>query len=254
MTTQTRAKAAPEPKAAVDPLLTMLGKRATRVSFNLWLVGDTPLIVHAWTQKAKLEMLAKQTKLVVSAKEARNPDTDFTNSLYRHPTGYYGFPLMAFKNCIVAMAHKDKGIAKTDVQRSLFLQGEMIRAYTAHAAAICDMPIVRLYGSEPEMREDMGKIGKGLNKTAGLIYRAQFTTWAVKLVGRLNPNVIPLAALEFLIKEAGESCGVGDWRNEKSGIFGSFHLAGNDEAKAWDTFAFGKGKLPVHQAVSSRLT
>lgn len=213
--------------------------------FKVWLVGDTPIITHAWSEKAKREMLQKQVKGVKPGKEARDPDADFVNSLYEMSEGVYGFPATGVKNCILAAAHKDKGIAKTGVMAALWINAEMVRVRPALAGAVCDMPLIRIYGSEPEKREDMVKIGAGLNKTANLAYRAQFTVWAMQVTGRFNPTVLTEEALAFLIDEAGMSSGLGEWRNERKGMFGAFHLATPEEEKAWDDFAAGKGPLPV---------
>lgn len=40
---------------------------------TLMLIGDSPLIVHAWSEKAKKQMLDKQMKKATSGKEAKNP-------------------------------------------------------------------------------------------------------------------------------------------------------------------------------------
>lgn len=46
------------------------------------IVGDTPLIMHAWSEKAKREMLEKQMKTTKSkAKDAKNPVEDFIRSI-----------------------------------------------------------------------------------------------------------------------------------------------------------------------------
>ena len=47
------------------------------------IVGDTPLIVHAWSEKAKKMMLDAQMKVTkTKAKEVRDPYDDFIQSLY----------------------------------------------------------------------------------------------------------------------------------------------------------------------------
>jgi hypothetical protein len=94
------------------------------------------------------------------------------------------------------------------------------------------------------MREDSVKIGSGLNKVASLAYRAQFTVWAIRLTAKFNPEILPPEALAFLVQEAGLASGLGEWRNEKKGVFGSFHLADADEEAAWEAFASGNGELP----------
>ena len=47
------------------------------------IVGDTPLIMHAWSEKAKRMMLeAQQGKAKGKKKDAKNPVDDFIQSIY----------------------------------------------------------------------------------------------------------------------------------------------------------------------------
>jgi hypothetical protein len=242
-----RAKEVPDKKEIpVGPvsLSKLLSKKPIVSVATFWIVGDFPLITHAWSQKAKTEMLAKQVKAVKAAKEPRDPQADFVSSLYEMGPGVYGFPVTGIKNCLLSSAHKDKGIARSAVQASLFLEAEMVRVMPALSSAVCDMPLVRIWGSPPVMREDSVKIGSGLNKVASLAYRAQFTVWAIRLTAKFNPEILPPEALAFLVQEAGLASGLGEWRNEKKGVFGSFHLADADEEAAWEAFASGNGELP----------
>jgi len=189
-------------------------------------------------------MLSKQSKATKGGKDVRNPEEDFINSLYDMGDGSFGFPAMGIKNCILSNAHKDKGIARTAVIAGLWIDADMVRARPALAGAICDMPLIRIYGSQPEMREDMVKIG-GMTKTANLAYRAQFTHWAMRITGRFNTNTLTPEALTHLIQDGGLATGLGEWRNERKGLFGSFHLADANEEKMWDDYAAGTGPLPV---------
>lgn len=214
-------------------------------AFRIWIVGDTPLITHAWSQKAKLEMLQKQVKATRGGKEARDPQADFVSSLYEMGDGTFGFPATGVKNCILSAAHKDKGLARSSVMAALWIDAQMIRTRPALAGAICDMPLVRIVGGDPEMREDMVKIGSGLNKIANLAYRGQFTVWAMKIAGRFNASVVTPEALAFLIQESGMASGLGEWRNERKGMFGAFHLATPAEEAQWEAYAKGEGELPL---------
>lgn len=226
-------------------LAALLSTKTKFSRFKVWLVGDTPIITHAWSEKAKREMLQKQVKATKAGKEPRDPQADFVSSLYEMGDGVYGFPATGVKNCIMSAAHKDKGIARTGVMAALWLDADMVRTRPALAGAICDMPLIRIWGSDPEMREDMVKIGAGLNKTANLAYRAQFTVWAMCITGKFNPAVLNEEALAFLIQESGFASGLGEWRNERKGMFGAFHMADIEEEKAWDAYASGKGPLPM---------
>ena len=225
-------------------LSAVLSKKPQFTNFTMWLVGDTPLITHAWSEKAKYEILQKHVHAPKAGKEARDPYADYISSLYEMDKDKYGFPAMGIKNCILSAAHKDKGIPRTTVMAALWIDADMYRVRPALSSAICDMPLIRIYGSDPEMREDPVKIG-GMSKTASLAYRGQFWPWAMKVTGRFNNTVLNDEQLVFLVRECGISFGLGEWRNERKGMFGAFHLGEPDEQKAWEKFASGKGKLPV---------
>lgn len=238
--------AVPEISTATQSLTALMSTKAPFQRFGVWIVGDTPLITHAWSEKARREMLQKQVKATKSGREARDPQADFVSSLYEMGKDTYGFPAMGIKNCFMSAAHKDKGLARSSVLASLWLDADMSRVRPALAGAICDMPLVRIWGSKPEMREDMVKIGSGLNKVASLAYRAQFSTWACRITGRINPATLTVEALAFIIQESGLSEGIGEWRNSKKGYFGAFHLASQAEEDAWELHRAGNGPLPLN--------
>jgi hypothetical protein len=217
--------------------------------FVAWIVGDTPLITHAWSEKARRSMLSKQQKTATEGKVARDPEGDFRSSLYTVEDGVYGFPAMAVKKAILSAAHKDRGVPRETVRAALWVDGQWVQTRPALGGAVCDMPLLPIYGSEPAMREDMVKIGKGLNKTADLAYRAQFFPWAIRITGKLNISMCPAAWLPFLIRHSGLATGIGDWRNEKGGMFGSFHFAKPDEIKEWERYRNGTGPLPDVQPI-----
>jgi hypothetical protein len=131
---------------------------------------------------------------------------------------------------------------------ALWLDFQMVQQRPALAGAVCDMPIVRIYGAPPVMREDMVRIKGIRGSTANFAYRAQFWPWAIKLSGKIDPEQVPAEVLHFLIEGAGRATGIGDWRNEKSGVFGAFRLAEQDEAEQWELFRTGKGPMPQSQA------
>ena len=167
------------------------------------LVGDSPLICHAWSVKAKKEMLDKQMKRAKSAKEAKDPERDYRDSLYPLASGGYGFPAVAFKSAAVdACSHVD-GVTKVEARGAFHIVGERIR----------------LEG-EPNMREDMVRIGMG---TADLRYRGEFREWACSLSIRYNAAVISDEQIVNLFNTAGFAIGVGEWRPQRDGSYGMFH-------------------------------
>ena len=174
------------------------------------LIGDAPLICHAWSEKAKKEMLGKQMKKAKEAKAAKDPDQDFRDSLYVHPSGGYGFPSIAFKAAAVdACSHVD-GITKVEARGAFHINGDLIK----------------IISPKPTMREDMVRIGMG---TADIRYRGQFDPWSVILPIRFNAGVLSAEQIVHLFNIAGFGIGVGEWRPQRDGMFGLFHVARSGE-------------------------
>lgn len=169
------------------------------------IIGDTPLIVHAWSEKAKKEMLDKQMKKAKTAKPAKDPQKDYEDAFYRFLDGRPGFPATAFKAAAVSAGGRfSDGLKMTNLRGAFFVDGELI-------------PIE----GEPNMREDMVRVGMG---TADIRYRPEFKQWACTLPIRFNADVISLEQIINLFNLAGFGVGVGEWRPEKDGQYGMFHV------------------------------
>lgn len=126
----------------------LFSKRTNWHGLKFWIVGDMPLICHAWSEKAKREMMQKQTKSTRGGREARDPHQDFANSLYEMEKDIYGFPVTAIKKAMKSAAHKDKGIPKEIVKSAVFFHADMVRVRPALAGAVCNMPLVRVWGGQ----------------------------------------------------------------------------------------------------------
>lgn len=169
------------------------------------IVGDSPLISHAWSKKAKEEMLAKQMKKAKQAKEAKDPKRDYEESLYKHPEGGYGFPAVAFKAAAVDACSHVANITKVEARGAFHIQSDMVKI-----------------NGDPSPREDMVRIGMG---TADIRYRGEFRKWRCQFTVRYNANVISPEQILNLFNTAGFAIGVGEWRPQRDGSFGMFHVA-----------------------------
>lgn len=178
------------------------------------------LIVHAWADKAKKEILDKQQGKPKQGKVKRDPDRDYREGLYwldkngkriaplktdpsKHK--YFGFPSVAFKAAAVNVAN-DVGLPMTFTRRAFFVDGEF----------------VKIEFDELYMREDMVKIGMG---TSDLRYRGEFVNWRAKLNITFNASIIQAAQIVNLFNTAGFGVGVGEWRMQKNGMNGCFSVA-----------------------------
>jgi hypothetical protein len=181
-------------------------KRETAV-FNI--VGTTPLITHAWSEKAKQEMRDKQTGKAKPKKEAKDPEAEYQASKYVLPDGREGFPAVAFKSAIVNAARLFDGITMTQLRQTVYVHGAGPNLLVA-------------IDGESYQREDMVRVGMG---TADLRYRACYPQWRTQLTISWVPNVCTLEQIVALIEAAGLG-GIGEWRPEKSqsGQYGMFEL------------------------------
>jgi len=173
-------------------------------TIKIKIVGDSPLICHRWSEKAKKQMRDKQTKAAKTAREAKNPEQDFKDSLYPHPQGGYGFPTVAFKAAMVSACRFVEGIKMTELRGAVHFAGELVKIE-----------------GKPEMREDMVRVGMG---TADLRYRGSFPKWSAELLIQFNAHFISAEQIVNLLDNGGFSTGVGEWRPERNGSNGRFHV------------------------------
>jgi hypothetical protein len=187
-------------------------------TMQLRLVGDSPLISHAWSQKAIEMMLAKQMKKAKTAKDAKDPWSDFCESLYwlsakpAKPTeddvtkAEFGFPCVAFKAAAVGACRFSEGIKMTEARGAFHVSGEL----------------VKIESDPPKMRQDMVRIAMG---TADVRFRGEFTQWAATITVAYNAAALSPEQIVNLFNLAGFGVGVGEWRPEKDGSYGRFHVS-----------------------------
>ena len=189
---------------------------------DVTLIGDEPLIVHAWSMKAKREMLDKQMKKAKGGREAKDPVKEFKDSLYVFPDGTCGFPSVAFKGAAVTACTSLAGITKVAARQAFHVLGEGVDRAGAFEGVMMRDNLVRIEGGEPRMREDMVRVGMG---TADLRYRGEFWPWHAKVLVKFNAGLLSPSQILNLFNSAGFAVGVGEWRPEKDGMSGMFHVA-----------------------------
>jgi hypothetical protein len=172
------------------------------------LIGDSPLIVHAWSEKAKKQMLDKQMKRAKQAREAKDPQEDYEACFYRTQSGAYGFPAIGVKAAMVG-ACRFVDMKMTEARGAFHIDCEMLEVI-----------------GEPRPREDMVRVGMG---TADIRYRPEFPEWKIPIALKFNANAISAEQLANLINTAGFAIGIGEWRPERNGQYGRFHVGGEGD-------------------------
>jgi len=171
--------------------------------------GTAPLIVHKFSEKAIKMIEAKQAKKSKQRPE-RNPQQEMLDTMYFFPDKKRsGFPAVGFKAAMVRGA-KSLDFVMKDIMGQIFVIGDQ------------GTDLVEIQGV-PELKTDMVRVGMG---AADIRYRAMYPEWEANITIKFNSSVISTEQIAQIIQSAGFSCGVGEWRPEKSktGNFGTFEL------------------------------
>lgn len=199
-------------------------------TMKIKVVGDTPLIMHKWDEKAKQMILDKEMgKAKSKGHDIKSPIADFIHSVYwlsGEPDlakckteedkqkafevaikkgARFGFPTCAFKASAVNAGFRS-GVSKNKV--------------SLNGAFHIDTELTEIHGI-PEIREDMVRVGMG---AADIRYRGEFKEWWAELGIKYNAGAISAEQVVNLFSLGGFSCGIGEWRAEKGGTNGSYHI------------------------------
>lgn len=205
------------------------------VRTQITLVGDSPLIVNAWSEKAKRMMLESQMKTAKTkkAREPKNPFEEFFDSMYwisgkpddKTPDSLdqaiangakFGFPVTAIKQAAIAASYRSGSTKDMVSLRGVFF---------INGTDSSDLATIE--NGYPEIREDMVRVGMG---TADLRYRAEFHDWKMKVILTYNDNgVYTLENIINAINLGGFMCGIGEWRPERDGQYGMYHVELSEE-------------------------
>jgi hypothetical protein len=175
--------------------------------------GVSPLIEHKWSEKALNMLRDKHAGIKVKNREARDPEAEFHSAYYKCEDGQYGFPSGGIKQCLINAAHKDIGLEKTLLRKSLFI--------------IPDDTINNLCAFEtddPVMREDIVRIGQG---STDLRYRPEFRNWSMIIRMEFDSMSLTQNTILNLVQRAGFGVGLGERRPEKGGEYGRFQVDRN---------------------------
>ena len=201
-------------------------------------VGDTPLIVHKWTEKMKraLPAGARAAELagITDKKEYQTPMEAFIESMYwikGKPEEYteeafneavangaeWGFRVESFKQAAIDAAYSKKWLPnKKGVKGLFFIKPDFIddEGYQ----------LVKIKGGAPTMREDI-VIRSGIGRTPDLRWRGEFKNWYCDLTISYDADgIYTLEDIANMFQAGGRYNGVGEYRPEKDGQFGMFHV------------------------------
>jgi hypothetical protein len=184
-------------------------KPINRKTLGITIEGTSLLVQHAWSEKAREMMRAKKGGKKTKERSVCDPQAEAEAATYRTADGQFGVPLNALKASFISAAHKDIGIEKTLVRKSLFV--------------LCSDPggVLPMRCAEPVIREDNVRVGQG---SADLRYRPQFTGWECDVEIEYDADNLTTDDIVNLINRAGFGVGICEFRPEKGGDWGRYQV------------------------------
>ncbi len=172
----------------------------------------SPLVIHAFAEKAKQEIRDKQQKKAKKAKDQRDPNAEFLAARYVDSEGRECAPITALKKSIISAATAFDDITKVGLRQAVFVD--------SIASPGSPFVPIELHNGSPavgRMREDAVTIG--IN-TRGLTYRPGYSEWQLRIRVEFNPRIVSEEQLLALIDQAGWGVGICEGRPERSSALG----------------------------------
>lgn len=173
-------------------------------SVVLEVTGTAPLIQNAFGQKVIEQLLRKHMGHTVQ-REKKKPRELIENAKVRNIADRICIPPVAFKCTMLTASTAIKGLKKTQLRTQLFVVGNSI-------------PIT--YETETP-RMDMVRTA-GIGRTPDVRFRPQFEEWKARLEIQFGDALSVQTVVDLLNR--GGSVGVGEWRPERNGTFGTFRV------------------------------
>lgn len=181
-------------------------QRAGLVRLAFRVTGETPLLMHRWSQKAIIQMVGKMVGQPVP-RDSKDLTEEYEASYFRNEDGVVALPCRILKAAIVDGAIMTNGVtSKAELKRGLRVLGYTSPIAMKGGEMQMDCRIASNNGT-PDMRA-RAMIPPGYHFDVVL----QFPT-------SLTPDKVVSA-----FEGAGSSIGICDWRPERGGDYGTFSI------------------------------
>jgi hypothetical protein len=188
------------------------------VRFNV--LGETPFIMHRFSQKAWRELLmpsASANRAELEQRLKHDPFAEYRGAFYRNrdpesPTMFH-CPNGMFHAALSSAALDIPGAAKAKIER---------------LTRVVDVNI-ELYGI-PQIFCAMVR-NSDINHTPDVRTRPIFPEWGCCITVRYMKNTLSERTVANLISAGGKIVGIGDWRPQKGGPYGCYEIVGDNDKR-----------------------
>jgi hypothetical protein len=199
--------------------------RLARETILVPIIGTAPLVCHRFSEKAKRQMLDNMQGRK-SPKEPKNPEAEYLAAFYRFKesppdtdAGPFGMPVIAFKAATVGGARFYGQVTMTGLRQMIFIRGPV---------GTDGQMLAQIDGTPPHPREDIVRVNRS---GTDLRYRPEFSEWNTSLAITYLPSLLTRNSVLSLVDAGGLGVGVGEWRPEKGGDFGTYEVDGSREVQ-----------------------
>lgn len=177
------------------------------LSVALEVAGTADLIQNCYSQKSIEQMLRNHMGISVQ-REKKKPRESIEHATIRNTAGAVCLSPVAFKAAMISASAALKTLKKTQLRTSLFVEGASIPITFAEMRPRMDMVRTSGIGRKPDVR-----------------FRPSFVDWKACMVIQFS-DTLTVQTVVDLLNRAG-SVGVGEWRPEKNGVYGTFRVSRN---------------------------
>lgn len=175
-------------------------------------MAGSPLVLHAFSAKARQTMRATQEAGSVAKKNRKRDPKDFDalfhNARHISTDGWDGVSAAAFRNAAID-ACRLCGFAMTMGRMTLFIEADGVDSADG-------TPLVQVHGT-PVPFESMVRNQTGV---ADIRVRPRWDSWMATVSVRFDAEVFTAEDIVALFERAGSQCGVGEGRPNSKKSFG----------------------------------
>jgi len=174
------------------------------LSVGLEVTGTADLIQNKFSQKSVEQMLKKHMGISVQ-RESKKPREVLEDATVYNLDKKVAMPPTGFKLAMISAATQVKGLKKTQLRTALFVQGNSIPI--TYREMVPRMDICRT---------------SGIGRVPDVRFRPSFQDWKARMIIQFS-DTLSVQTVVDLLNRAGQ-VGVGEWRPEKNGTFGTFRV------------------------------
>lgn len=201
------------------------------------ILGNTPMIMHRFSQKAWHELLLPKAKANRAEREENlkhDPIGEFRGALYmnrneREPAAIH-VPAGSFQAALASAALDLPGASKSQIKRLTTVTSVQ----------------VNLFGT-PRMAMHMVR-SSDMARTPDVRTRPIFDEWACGVEIEFVESLIKAGQVINLLNAAGTIVGIGDWRPQKGGSFGKFKVV-DENNKDYARIVKNQGRVAQLEAI-----